>query len=175
MKKILIVGAGFSGATIARILAESDYSVDVIDSRSHIGGNAYDVINEHGIRVHAYGPHIFHTSNETVVNFLSKFTEWVNYKHVVKAQLSDGQYVPFPVNKKTVEIVGKENIVETFFRPYTEKMWDMKLEEVSSTVLNRVPIKENYNELYFPDDKYQFMPKEGYTELFRKMFNSFPF
>lgn len=169
MKKILVVGAGFAGSTVARVLADAGYLVDIIDTRSHIGGNAYDYTNENGIRVHAYGPHIFHTSNKEVVDFLSQFTTWIEYKHIAKAQLPDGSLVPFPVNKDTVEIVGKENIVETFFRPYTEKMWGMKLEEISPTVLSRVPVKEDSNEFYFPNDEYQFMPENGYTELFKNM------
>ena len=67
-QNILIGGAGFAGSVIARELAESNYTVTVIDSRDHIGGNAYDYINEHGIRIHKYGPHIFHTSNKKVFN-----------------------------------------------------------------------------------------------------------
>ena len=72
-QNILIVGAGFAGATIARELAEHDYNVTVIDSRDHIGGNAYDYINEHGLRIHKYGPHIFHTSNTNT--FPSQLTQ----------------------------------------------------------------------------------------------------
>ena len=113
MKSILIVGAGFSGAVIARELAEAGHRVTVIDQRNHIGGNAYDYDLE-GIRIHKYGPHLFHTNNKEVVDWLSKFTEWVDYKHKVKAQLDDGTYVTLPVNRETKEIVGKENILDTF-------------------------------------------------------------
>ena len=69
-KKILIVGTGFSGSTIARLLAETGHEVNIIDKRNHIAGNAYDYENELGIRIHKYGPHIFHTNNNTVVDFL---------------------------------------------------------------------------------------------------------
>ena len=62
-KKILVVGAGFSGAAIARTLADKGWSINLIDKRDHIGGNAFDYTNEYGIRVHKYGPHIFHTNN----------------------------------------------------------------------------------------------------------------
>ncbi|EDD0485882.1 FAD-dependent oxidoreductase, partial [Salmonella enterica subsp. enterica serovar Give] len=75
-KKILIVGAGLSGAVIARQLAEQGHVVNIIDQRSHIGGNAYDARDEHtGIMVHVYGPHIFHTDNETVWNYVNKYAE----------------------------------------------------------------------------------------------------
>ena len=86
-KNILIVGAGFAGAVIARELAETGhYHVTIIDKRSHIGGNTYDPIHpESGARYHQYGPHIFHTNNQTIVDYLSKFTEWISYRHKVTA------------------------------------------------------------------------------------------
>ena len=162
---ILVVGAGLSGVTVARKLAEAGYKVKVIDSRNHIAGNAYDYINEFGIRIHQYGPHIFHTNSTKVFNWLSNFTDWVEYKHKVKAQLADGQYVTFPVNQETKRIVGKDNIIDTFFRPYTKKMWDMSIEELNPNIINRIPIRNDNNEYYFPDDEYQFMPTEGYTRM----------
>jgi len=67
---VLVVGAGFSGATIARLIADAGMEVEVIDARNHLAGNAYDFINEHQIRVHKYGPHLFHTSNQEVIDFL---------------------------------------------------------------------------------------------------------
>lgn len=170
MKKILVVGAGLSGATIARELAETEqYKVWVFDKRSHIAGNAYDYTNIHGIRVHEYGPHLFHTNNKEVFDYLGRFTEWVEYKHKVKAQLDDGRYVTLPVNKETKEIVGEENVLDIFFRPYTKKMWGMELDELNPDIINRVPIRNDMNELYFPDDQYQAMPKEGYTEMVANM------
>ena len=59
--RVLVVGAGFSGAVVAREIAERGFAVTVIDKRSHLGGNAFDYVNAYGIRVHAYGPHLFHT------------------------------------------------------------------------------------------------------------------
>lgn len=162
---ILVVGAGFSGAVIARELAEEGHKVHVIESRDHVAGNAYDYTNEHGIRVHQYGPHLFHTSNEKVFSWLSKFTEWTPYRHKVKAQLDNGQYVTLPVNKETKEIVGEENVLDIFFRPYTRKMWDKELDDLNPDIVNRVPIRDDMNEDYFPNDEFQFMPKEGYTKL----------
>jgi UDP-galactopyranose mutase len=169
MKSILIVGAGFSGAVIARELAEAGHKVTVIDQRNHIGGNAYDYDHE-GIRIHKYGPHLFHTNNKEVVDWLSKFTEWVDYKHKVKAQLDDGTYVTLPVNRETKEIVGEENILDTFFRPYTLKMWGKTLDELDPSIINRIPTRDDDNELYFPNDEYQMMPKDGYTKLFENIF-----
>ena len=166
MKKILIVGAGFSGTVIARELAEAGHLIKIIDKRDHIGGNAYDYIDEYGIRIHKYGPHIFHTNNDKVVKWLSRFTEWTDYQHKVKAQLADGRYVTLPVNRETKEIVGEENVIDTFIRPYTKKMWGMEIEDLDPSILQRVPIRDDNNELYFPKDEYQMLPKNGYTALF---------
>ena len=166
---VLIVGAGFSGATIARILADEGFEVHVIESRDHLAGNAYDFVNEHQIRIHKYGPHLFHTSNKEVVNFLSRFTEWIPYHHKVKAMLGDGRLVTLPVNKETIAIVGKENLLDIFFRPYTKKMWGMSLEEIDPDIINRVPIRDDMNELYFPSDLFQALPSNGYTQLVAKM------
>jgi len=169
MKRVLVVGAGFSGAVVARELAEHNYKVWVIDSRDHIAGNAYDYVNEHGIRVHKYGPHLFHTNNKEVFQYLSRFTEWVDYKHKVKAQLDDGRYVTLPVNRETKEIVGEENVLDTFFRPYTKKMWGVELDELNPDIINRVPIRDDDNEYYFPNDEYQAMPKDGYTAMVERI------
>ncbi|WP_245421645.1 UDP-galactopyranose mutase [Methylobacterium sp. B4] len=104
MQKILVVGAGFAGAVYARMLAEGGYIVTVIDRRSHIGGNCFDYIHESGVRVHKYGPHLFHTSNHRVVAWLSQFTSWVDYNHRVVAKIDGDRLVPLPINRKTLNI-----------------------------------------------------------------------
>jgi UDP-galactopyranose mutase len=169
MKKILVVGAGLSGATVARELAEAGKQVLIIDSRSHIAGNAYDFSDKTGIRIHKYGPHLFHTNNEKVFDWLSRFTEWVEYRHKVKAQLEDGRYVTLPVNKETKDVVGEQNVLDIFFRPYTKKMWGMELDELSPSIINRVPIRDDMNEYYFPDDEFQYLPLNGYTYMVRNI------
>ena len=80
---ILVVGAGFAGAIHARELATNNYNVTVIDKRNHVSGNCFDYVDTSGIRVHRYGPHLFHTSNIKVFEYLSRFTEWVKYEHKV--------------------------------------------------------------------------------------------
>ncbi len=170
-QNILVVGAGFAGATIARELAVHGHMVTVIDQRNHIGGNAYDYVNEHGIRVHKYGAHIFHTNNESVFRWLSKFTGWIPYKHKVKAMLKDGTLVPFPPTKDMVDKYGMNFIRDTFYKPYTMKMWGLKIDELDDSILNRVPVRENNDENYFPNDDFQFLPDEGYTKLFENIFD----
>jgi UDP-galactopyranose mutase len=171
---VLVVGAGLTGATIARVLAEAGQHVEVLDKRSHVAGNAYDFQME-GVNVHKYGPHIFHTSNQTVVDFLSRFTTWIPYEHRVKALIQRkglledrDQYVPFPPNYDTIAALGlkdEKDVIELFYRPYTEKMWGMPLEKVNPNILKRVPIREDFEDRYFPNDTFQAMPEKGYTAM----------
>jgi len=169
MKKILIVGAGFAGAVIARELAEADLKVTVIDQRDHIGGNAFDFINSSGHRVHLYGPHIFHTSNERVVKWVSRFTQWNNYRHKVKAILSNNKLVTLPINLETSAIIGENNLIDVLYRPYTKKMWGVDLEMLNPEIIQRLPIRNDLNEDYFPNDTFQAMPQDGYTSLFKNI------
>ena len=77
--KILVVGAGLAGSTIARSLAENSFEVDVIEKRSHIAGNAFDFLNKNNERIHKYGPHLLHCRKESeALKFLSRFTDWIN-------------------------------------------------------------------------------------------------
>lgn len=165
MKKILVVGAGLAGATLARELADFGYHVDVIDKRDHVAGNAYDYVDEDGFRIHKYGPHLFHTNNDEVFDWLSRFTDWESYEHKVKGLLSDGSFVTIPPNRDTRRILGDKGIVDVLIRPYTEKMWGIVLEDLDPKILNRIPVRDDNNELYFPDDKHQYLPKQGYTQL----------
>lgn len=171
MTNILVVGAGFSGSVIARECAQAGHNITIIDKRNHIGGNCFDFLDKNNILIHLYGPHLFHTSDIEVVEWLSKFTKWTPYKHKVKAKLSNGQLVTLPVNKNTVQVVGRENIIDTFYRPYTKKMWNMDIEELDPSILNRVPVRDDDNEFYFPNDDFQAMPALGYTHLFENILN----
>ncbi|WP_183830586.1 FAD-dependent oxidoreductase [Aliirhizobium cellulosilyticum] len=83
MAKLLVVGAGFAGAVHARELANAGHEVDVIDKRDHIAGNCFDYVHDCGVRIHRYGPHLFHTSNDRVAEWLSQFTGWLPYEHRV--------------------------------------------------------------------------------------------
>lgn len=234
-KKALVVGAGFAGGVVARELAEAGWDVLVIDQRNHIAGNAYDYIDEHGIRVHKYGPHLWHGNSDAAQTWASQFTDWVPYKHFVEALLPDGRYVPLPINAKTIltlyrnefenfvgagkeatkeywgyqdeeaeysyyykprayeafmeskrsdmkpedvtnsrehveASVGKE-LCELFFAPYTKKMWGMDLEDLPASVAARIPTKTDHDKYYFPKDKHQCLPANGYTAMFSKIFD----
>lgn len=100
-REVLVVGAGFAGAVVAERLAHAGHRVRVLEKRAHIGGNAYDELDDHGILVHRYGPHIFHTQSDRVFDYLSRFTAWRPYEHRVQA-LVEGSFYPIPVNRTTL-------------------------------------------------------------------------
>lgn len=93
-----------TGAAAARTLAEAGARVAVIDAHEHVGGNCYDVCDAHGVLVHPYGPHIFHTSRQEVVDFLSPFTLWRPYEHRVVA-LIQNRLVPLPFNLTSIAML----------------------------------------------------------------------
>ncbi len=104
-KNVLVVGAGFAGASYARELAEAGHHVTMIDQRPHIAGNAYDEVSAEGVRVHRYGPHLFHTNNAGVVEWMRRFGTLIPYEHKVEAIVPSGQLVPLPVNRQTINTV----------------------------------------------------------------------
>jgi UDP-galactopyranose mutase len=204
--RYLIVGAGFAGAVHARLLAEAGHQVQVIDAREHIGGNAFDFTDPNGVRVHRYGPHLFHTNNDQVVEWLRPFGPWTPYQHKVRAQLPDGRLVPLPINRETVSAVfGRAlasaeeveqvlasvavpiaaprnaaehlqsrigvQLTDLFFRPYTKKMWQFDLEEMDASVVKRIPLRTDDEDRYFPGDRHQMLPTNGYTSVFEKIFD----
>jgi UDP-galactopyranose mutase len=105
----IIIGAGIAGSVIARELAQKgSQKVLVIDKKNHIGGNCYDVIDEHGVLIHQYGPHIFHTNKTHVYEYLSEFTSWHTFDHEVVANVH-GKLIPIPFNLNTLHEVYDES------------------------------------------------------------------
>jgi len=136
---VLIVGAGFSGSVVARELAERGYEVLVIDKREHIGGNAYDRMDAHGVLIHPYGPHIFHTNADRIADYLTQFTEWRPYEHRVLAKVDD-KLVPIPINIDTVnELYGldlDEHSIHAFYDSVREPREKIRTSE--DVVVNAV-------------------------------------
>ena len=206
MYDCIIIGSGIAGAAAARVLAEEQgKKVLVLEKKNHIGGNCYDGKDEYGILVHWYGPHIFHTGNEEVYEWLSRFTDWYAFGHEVVARVGD-KLLPVPFNLNTLKMVyGEEKaavlekkLVDTFgfgarvpilklreqqdedlraiadyvyenvFLRYTMKQWGQTPEEIDPAVTGRVPVVISYDNRYF-GDKYQGMPRDGFTPMFEKM------
>lgn len=111
MLDFIIVGAGLAGATAARVLTDAGKKVVVVEEREHIAGNCYDFVDEKGVLIHKYGPHIFHTDNKKVVDFLSRFTQWRLYQHKVLGSV-DGQLVPIPFNLNSIEKCFSKEIAD---------------------------------------------------------------
>lgn len=107
----IIVGAGFAGAVMAERLASKNKSVLLIERRLHVGGNCFDEIDDNGILIHRYGPHLFHTDDEEVWQYLSRFTDWRVYHHRVLAMI-DGQMLPIPFNLNTLHAVFPPSMAE---------------------------------------------------------------
>ncbi|MDR2681886.1 MAG: UDP-galactopyranose mutase, partial [Holosporaceae bacterium] len=105
----LVIGAGISGAVIARLVAESGEKVLIVDKKDHIAGNCYDYIDGNGICIHKYGSHIFHTNNEKIWNFLQRFTDFNTYMHKVVA-LIDGTETTIPFNINTLHDVLPQSL-----------------------------------------------------------------
>lgn len=122
MFQYVIVGAGYAGSIIAeRIATELNAKVLVIEQRSHIGGNAYDRFDEQGVLVHEYGPHIFHTSSKEVWDYLSRFTEWHHYEHLVLASI-DGKEVPLPFNLNAIDLLFPHYVAQRLEEKLVSKM-----------------------------------------------------
>ena len=135
----LVVGAGFAGSVCAERLASAGRSVLVVDRRPHLGGNAHDEFDEHGILVHPYGPHIFHTNAKRVFEYLSRFTDWRFYEHRVLAEV-EGDLLPIPINRTTINrLYGldlNEEGVKAFFEKVREPREPVRTSE--DVVLNSV-------------------------------------
>ena len=103
----VIIGAGVAGCVAARDLAESGRKVLILEQRDHIGGNCYDEKDEHGILIHKYGPHIFHTKEQKAYDYLSRFTDWYAFGHEVVANVH-GKLIPVPFNLNTLHMVYEQ-------------------------------------------------------------------
>jgi UDP-galactopyranose mutase len=186
---------------MAERLASAGFRVRVIDRRPHIGGNAYDEPDAHGVLIHRYGPHIFHTNSRRIMAYLSRFSRWRFYEHRVRAVV-DGKLFPIPINRDTInrlygldlDEAGVQRYLETvreprgvkltsedvllnsigrdlyekFFLHYTRKQWGLDPSQLAAGVAARVPVRTNSDDRYFLDD-YQFMPADGYTQMFSRM------
>jgi UDP-galactopyranose mutase len=135
----LVVGAGFAGSVVAERMATLGARVLLVDRRNHVGGNAYDHYDDHGLLVHKYGPHIFHTASHDVFEYLSRFTEWRSYQHRVKACV-DGQLVPIPINLDTINLLNNTHLSSSELEDYFDKLAEPVLHKKTSedVIVSRV-------------------------------------
>src|SRR5689334_4974585 len=129
----VIVGAGFAGSVLAeRLASQRNEKILVIDRRPHLGGNAYDTYDQHGLLIHKYGPHIFHTNSRAIFDYLSQFTAWRAYEHQVLAAV-DGQLVPIPINLDTINRLYGLNLgseqLEQWFAARAEAVPEVRTSE----------------------------------------------
>ena len=205
---VIVVGAGFYGATLAERVANGlGRSVCVLERRRHVGGNSYSEADDAtGIEYHKYGSHLFHTNSDEVWNYLRRFTTFTNYRHRVLT-VHNGQVYPMPINlgticaffgrymspaearkliegqiaaegvgdannleEKAVSLIGRP-LYEAFIRGYTKKQWQTDPRRLPAGVITRLPVRFNFEPYYFAD-KYEGLPADGYTALFRRMLDS---
>ena len=140
----IVVGAGYAGAVCARRMAEAcGFKVAVIERRDHIAGNAYDCEDDAGILIHKYGPHIYHTTNDRVHEFLSRFTEWTDYSHKVLANIH-GTLMPVPFNHQSLKLAFGEEKGERLYQKlvaafgHDKKVPIMELREKNDPELSEV-------------------------------------
>lgn len=121
---VIVAGAGLAGITAANVLADNGYKILVVEKNAHIGGQCFDFTDEHGISVHKYGPHIFHTSRQDVWEYICRFTTLNSYVHEVLSCI-DGLYYNFPINRTTInDVFGtslKEEEIEAFLNREVER------------------------------------------------------
>ncbi|RVT46985.1 UDP-galactopyranose mutase [Rheinheimera sediminis] len=126
----IVIGAGISGAVMAEQMASKlGWKVLVLEQREYLGGNCFDHLDEEGVLIHKYGPHLFHTDKQRVWDYLSQFTEWRPYEHRVLSQI-DGQLLPIPFNLTSIR--------KSFAAPVAEAMIQVLQERFGEGA--RVPI-----------------------------------
>ena len=152
MFDVVIIGAGLAGSVLAERFAQIDKKVLLIERRRHVAGNCYDEVDDNGILIHRYGPHLFHTNFADVWEYLSRFTDWDVYHHKVRAMI-DGQTVPIPFNFNTMH--------EVFPRSLADRLESVLLKNFSYG--QKVPILE----LKKSDDAdLQFLADYVYEKIF---------
>jgi len=156
-KKLLMVGAGLSGAVIGRQLAEAGHDVKIVDQRSHIAGNCHTQRDhETGVLVHVYGPHIFHTDDEEVWSYVTGFANFKDYKNRVKTTshdaFGDAGVFSLPLNLHTINQFFRKTLnPEEAFAFITEERADASIKDPQT----------------FEEQAMRFMGKELYGAFFK--------
>lgn len=144
MFDIIVIGCGFAGAVAARKLAEDkNKKVLILEKRSHIAGNMYDNMDENSVYIHRYGPHIFHTRLEYILEYLQRFSDWFLYEHRVLGKI-DGKLVPIPFNFSSIDklfskekaVIIKRRLIDVF--PDRQEISVLELLNISDAIINEL-------------------------------------
>lgn len=192
----LVVGAGLTGATIARLLADAGRDVLVVDRRERVGGNVADTVHPSGIRHCLHGPHYFRTSSDRVWEFATRFDRFYEYKARVVAE-ADGQVYPWPLGASTLrKLVGDDwrpgftgtptnfeeaslammprRVYDLFVKDYNEKQWGVPARTLSADLAGRFDVRADDDPHLKPNAKHQGLPVHGYTSWVRNMLHGIP-
>ena len=195
MQPIHIVGSGLTGATIARLLCDFGYPVQVFERREHVGGNVHDEVHASGIRVHTYGPHYFRTNSPQIWEYVQRFGNFFPYEAVVKSWV-DEQYENWPISAEYLQRLGlgawleqpvgntkspaanfeaatlrmmPTTVYEKFVKPYTAKQWGLPPDQLAANLARRFDVHLDNDPRLTPRHRWQGIPSAGYTAWMHKM------
>lgn len=192
----LIVGAGLTGAVIARTLADAGREVLILDRRAHVGGNVHDHCHPSGIRIHTYGPHYFRTSSARIWEFATRFSPFYKFEGIIKSFV-DQEFANWPVSGEYIHrTVGKDwkpdfsgtpanfeeaalslmprVIYEKFVKGYSEKQWGVPASQLAAKLCTRFEIHHDNDPRLKPLSRYQGIPECGYAEWTARMIAGIP-
>lgn len=156
---VIVVGAGLSGAVVARYLAEKNYQVKVLEKRSHIAGNMYDYEDDHGFLVQKYGPHTFHTGKKELYEYMCRYEDWQDYKLTCGA-VWDGKYTPTPFNFTTIDTFYPEEKAEELKKHLLLAFKGRSTATVVEVLGNEDPLVREYAEFLFRNDYAPYTAKQ---------------
>ncbi|MBU1912658.1 MAG: NAD(P)-binding protein [Candidatus Omnitrophica bacterium] len=199
--RIAVVGAGLSGCTIARLLKDRGHDITIFEKEKRIGGLCATATHR-GRPYQLFGPHNFHTHNESVIKFLCRFSAFNNYVHRV-GTFVDGKVLPYPISYKTIDILEERDYIlkelahlpkkvnmanfescvvsmvgktlyKKFIENYTLKFWRISPKKMGAEwAPEKIEIRRDDSLGYFGDE-WQGLPTQGYTHMFEKIIEGIP-
>lgn len=192
----VIVGAGLTGAVLARMLVDAGREVLVVDRRDHPGGNVHDQTHPSGVRIHSYGPHYFRTSSERIWEFATRFAPFFKYEAALLSDV-DGELEQWPIAASYIrkhigvhwkpEFTGTPHnfeeaalslmprlVYEKFVKEYNEKQWGVSNSALAASLCGRFDVRLDDEPRLKPHAKYQGIPEPGYANWMRQMLDGIP-
>jgi len=151
MSKYLIVGCGLTGSVIGRELAEAGHDITIWDRRDHIGGNMFDYRDDHGIIVHKYGPHCFHTNNKSLYEYMCRYNQWRPFRILCQSEI-DGIATPLPFNFQTIDDFYSKEDAAKLKDALKENYPNREFVTVVEALESPVAIIKEYAEFLFKKD-----------------------